>query len=352
MEKSECLYRLVKFYTLYAGDKLEWSTCSTTFEVLPVLVPESEVSTDKMTALALEYASSFKANLVGAPVRPDNSRYDNRHIAIAIATSEASETRRQFGTDEVERNRVWLGLVRVPRCHLPAIASIRPAILTAEQAWELVSRQECGIETVGETVDGNTILVKQGWEFYQDLRMLGYDHNQFLEITGAEDSGFSDDTSSCHQCGKLDSNDDGYTQNFRVVNECELLGINCGCYQEWAESPDALEEYVNDPDNAMELSAAESHEEAGRIKFIDRYIGGMTDGRGGSWNGERCREGIPRDILAALQAKYPERQYVFSRDESGQFQTYFSVWQVLNGGETDDNEEPIAESSDDSEVQS
>ena|SRR3990167_2843335 len=71
------------------------------------------------------------------------------------------------------------------------------------------------------------------------------------------------------------------------------------------------------------------------IKYWNTYDGdngGMTDGRGGWFRGELTREGEPETVLAELLERNPEGEYVFSHDESGQFQVYFSVWRVAGSG--------------------
>jgi hypothetical protein len=189
------------------------------------------------------------------------------------------------------------------------------------------SEYEFGISAVGEMVGGETVLVKTGWEYFHVLPLLGYSLEDFEERLGIEEHGFDDDTESCSGCGKFDSRDDGYMYNFREV--CgDWLGVNCGCYEEAIESE--WESFVDDSERAIELAVAERLAEKGEIEHVERFIGGMVDGRGGYWRGSGAvREGNPEDVLAEMREKEPDARFVFSHDESGQFQTYFSIWRVV-----------------------
>ena len=54
----------------------------------------------------------------------------------------------------------------------------------------------------------------------------------------------------------------------------------------------------------------------------------MVDGRGGYFNGKSTREGTPKSVLAEYMALKPDSVFLFTHDESGQFQTYFSIWEI------------------------
>lgn len=329
--------RLIKFYTRYTShnDKVEFSTCSSKMEVLPYLVDDKAGP-----AVLMRLAKELGLRTKGQAVKVTSKGYSRSRIthAVALTSYVASESSMYKG----EKYREYLAFIPCPQSDVLTPSAAIGQVLTADQAYSIVNGQELGIQEVGEHLDGKTILVKEGWEFYTDLRILGYDHEQFLKVMGAEDYGFSDDTFTCSGCQKMESNDSGHTVNYRIVG-CEMLGIGCGCYDEHAASVDGLDDYAGKSDEAMELSAAKVHAEAGRIVFIERFIGGMTDpGRGGYWHGDddsdadyaesgTVRNGRPAAILKALKAADPKGVYMFSHDDSGQFQSYFSVWKVIKG---------------------
>jgi hypothetical protein len=166
----------------------------------------------------------------------------------------------------------------------------------------------------------------QDWDYYHALPFLGYSIERFQEVLEVAERTFDDEVTSCHECGEYMWNDNGRTYNYRIVDECTLLGMECGCYDEWCKKN--WKSKINTPDECVELDFAEELESKGKLVHIARYIGGMTDGRGGYYAGECCAEGEPKKVLAALLKKNPKAKYVFTHDESGQFQTYFSVWRV------------------------
>jgi len=109
----------------------------------------------------------------------------------------------------------------------------------------------------------------------------------------------------------MNSTYDGYTSNFRFIDGVGNLGLACGCYEKYIESDEALENYANNRHSAMELEAAKKHARNGKLVFIERFIGGLTDpnrGWGGFGNNGKdeldeagygsVRNGDPDTILA------------------------------------------------------
>jgi hypothetical protein len=176
-------------------------------------------------------------------------------------------------------------------------------------------------------LNDEVLMLIDGWDAFHCLEFMGYSFKQFMELSQCESTIFSDEVTSCHECGEWMHNDNGYTYNYRIVDG-ELLGLECGCYAEHMK--EHWHDRVNDPKVPIELEVAEELEESGTLEHLERFIGGMTDGRGGYFNGESCSEGNPEEVLADYQQKYPDKQFLFTHDESGQFQTYFSIWEVVS----------------------
>lgn len=300
--------RLIQYTQPYNDDAFDFSDCSTKFTVLPVVVNDDTGDTELLAA-AKKLGIVTKGKALKKTEK--NSRFSR--ITNAIALPEG-----------------FLGFIQIPRSDLP-IAEKTDGKLTEEQCREIVDCQECGVQDVGEHVDGQYILVKSGWDFYVDLRLLGYNHEQFLEVMGAEDYGFYDDTSMCSCCCKYNDNDNGYVSNFREVAG-EWVGVECGCYKEAMEDFSRIEnEFMNNPERAVERDVAEQHEKDGNLFFIERFIGGFVDhGRGGFFAGNSVRNGQPDRVAKALDSMGVN--FVFSHDESGQFQTYWSAYAVNKNG--------------------
>lgn len=313
--------RLVKYWQRYKGDEAKFSTCSTEYEVLPYLV-----SYDDGDHALISLAIRLGYEMTGPILKPEEPKYGYRQLQITHAVQVG--TKKTTRWNETEEVPVYLGFITLANGSLKPVPDCTGTV-DADQGYAMVGMTEYGIDDVGETVDGGVTVVKSGWDYYHHLPMLGYSLESFETAMGITDGGFHDDTIRCDACNKYDSRDNGYTYNHRYVDSKGTLGINCGCYDEYASSPEALFDYVNQAESAMELSAAEEHAKAGRLKHIERFIGGMVDGRGGSYGGKYCREGSPDKILADLRAKFPKSDFVFTHDESGQFQTYFSVWRVV-----------------------
>jgi len=312
--------RLIKFHNQYQNDGVKFSTCSTKYEILDGLFPDSAGIAD-----IKRYAKDHQI-----PVLRKNETVSNEYDRALVITEcllQARETKLSRWGDP-EETLVWLGLISLPtRGPLEPIETTENPI-SADQLYEILNNQHYGVSDLGEHVDGDTCLVIESWDFFHSMPLLGYPLAEFYKACDITDyHGFSDDTYRCEGCNKFDDRDNGYTTNHRVVDDCTLLGINCDCYTEHCESE--FMEFADDTNKAIELSTAETLAESGKLEHIERFIGGMTDGRGGSYNGESIREGTPESVLADLKKANPETQYLFTHDESGQFQTYFSVWQIL-----------------------
>jgi hypothetical protein len=337
--------RLIRFHNRVSSmnDKPEFSHSGTVFEVLPILVKDNA---GPATLKALAKQLGFRTRGAVQTTPKPASYGGGRHSSILTHSLKLTTKVAGNGMYSKETYCEWIGFVTLPESDI-LTPSAKPAKLTKAQARAIVEDRAFGIEFTADRVDGQYILVKSGWNFYTDLRLYGFHHEQLLKAIKAEDYGFYDDIDTCSECGKAESRDNGYTSNFRYIESEGNLGIRCGCYQEYAESAESLDDYAGNADKAMELDAAKKHADAGRLKFIERFIGGMTDpGHGGYWAGGETendydkegsvRDGNPKKILAALKKANPKGVYMFSHDESGQFQTYFSVWEVIKGPVSED----------------
>lgn len=319
--------RLIKYWNRYENDKHAFSACSTIYELLPEIVAD-DAGNDVLRELAAKHGVKIQGRAISIEANPNRYGRAALHITNAYKTPE-TKVIRSFRDDQ--KAQVYIGFINIPSGCLEPVASLDTP-LTKDQALEIVNCRDYGVDDIGTMTDETSaIIVMGGWEYYHALRVAGYSLESFREAFDAsEDSeSFYDSVFRCSDCGLYDYNDSGYTYNYRIV-DCEQLGLNCGCYEARMESPRALEGYADDDSKAIERSAMLKHEEAGRVKHLECFIGGMTDGRGGYFQGYGAtREGNPETVLKEYQERFPRKRFVFSHDESGQFQTYFSIWEIL-----------------------
>lgn len=311
--------RVIKFYNVYSNDGFKFSDCSTKYEILPIVVADSAGKTELMKVLKqLELTA-------GTYHKAEKPTYGYRSLSITHCIEVGTKEIKQYGNESISVP-YYLGFITIPKGSLEILESIDNEI-TEKQLSEIINNQDYGISDIGEMIDGGTVVVKSGWNYYHGLPLSGYSLKKFETLAGITEHGFDDDTEHCYSCNKYDSRDNGYTYNFREFKG-DYLGVNCGCYDSACENE--YNEFFNDSEKAMELKTAESLAEKGKLEHVERYIGGMVDGRGGYYAGESVPEGNPADILTELLKENPEGKYIFTHDESGQFQTYFSVWQVID----------------------
>jgi len=318
--------RVIKYWSTHEG--VTFSNCSTQYEILPVLVDDSASLID-LKKLSLKLGLSSKGKDYEAPVPQHGCGFGSLEITHALQIGTKKSTSHGFGS-EVQELPAYLGFITLPpeTDTIPYQESLDTK-LTEDQASEIVNCQLFDLSDVGEQQGGGIVLVKEGWGWYHDLPLMGYDLEHLeKEIWEVDDHGFSDDTYRCSGCGVYDSRDSGYTYNHRQTEDGESLGTRCGCWDSYCE--EHVEDFIIEDIekiNPIELNMAESLKEKGQLKFIERYMGRMTDpGRGGHYGGEYCSPANPNEVLDTLPK---DKKYIVSHDESGQFQTYWSVWEVV-----------------------
>lgn len=308
--------RLIKYWSSY--NDLKFSNCSTRYEVLPEIL-NSDASFEDIKF----FAKIYGIELVPQCKHSEVNQYDRSLVITHSIRCKETKTPDKFN----QRKTIYvnLGLITIPnREYLKETIDNK---VSDEMSYDLINNQDCDLIDFA-TIGKEDLIVISGWDYFHFLPLLGYDLKSFEQ---GREIIFEDSVSRCSACGEWMYNDNGYQYNYRITNS-ELLGIDCGCFAEHCEKN--LDDFFDDAENPIELEIAENLAKNNKIKFVERFIGGMTDGRGGYWHGkgEGCgtvREGNPEEILNDLKNENPEKSYVFSHDESGQFQTYFSVWEVL-----------------------
>lgn len=310
--------RLIKYWGPY--NETGFSDCSTKYEVLPFLVEDS-AGAKELALFAVDLNMSFSS----IATKPKDK---SRRGLVVTHSLELSEKKTKDNGISKESMKVYLGFITVKeyKC-LPIFKGINKK-LTKDQAHDIVNNQAFGVSDTGE-IDGEPLIVMESWNYFHELKLNGYSLESFEKAQGITKTKghveFDDSVSRCDECGVYDYQDDGYKYNHRIVNG-SVYGINCGCFAKACKNN--LEDFVDDTNTPLELEAAKELEKEGRLVFVERFIGGMVDGRGGSFAGKRVREGTPSEVLAEYKSKHPKAKFVFVHDESGQFQTYFSIWKV------------------------
>lgn len=165
---------------------------------------------------------------------------------------------------------------------------------------------------------GHNYLTETGHYTPTGIRKLSNADRKFI------DSAYTGNVHYCVECN-MGHDADGYDGGFQFV-DCDIVCDEC--IVDYLVNNNGLDHYIDKPNQCIPLVAAEEFAKKKQLVFVERFISGMVDGRGGIYNGDFVNEGQPIEVLKALKDKHPKNTYVFSHDESGQFQTYFSVWKV------------------------
>lgn len=308
--------RLIKYWNTYESDKNNFSNVSTNFEVLPIIVDDT-ASNKELRTLAKELGLETQGNVAS---------FEGGKLTHSLKLKEV-KTKERWG--KIESMQCYIGFIKVDDT-LPVLESINND-MTAEQAIEIINNQAYGIRDA-ITINGESMVLIDSWDAFSALSFAGYSleafakHYDCLDSQGKAETVFDDSVFQCGECGEWDYNDNGYTYNYRIIGH-EIIGERCGCLHEVQKR--MVDEYIDDSSQAIELDTAKELESENKLEHLERFIGGMVDGRGGYYDGKYTRESNPEKALDEYREKFPDSQFIFSHDESGQFQTYFSIWKVL-----------------------
>ena len=306
--------RLIKYTESYNyGPK--FSTCGTKYEILHAVLNDED-GLDKL---------QLYADNNGLTVLDRGTVENNYNRPLVVTDWLRIEDKEILVHGKPANLKQYLGLITLDTSGPLKPVSDCTGQLTLENCQRICMDQEYNISDVGEYQGGGTMLVIEGWGWYHHLPLLGYSMEQLHELMEITDEGFSDDTFRCGECGIYDHGNGGYIYNHRIVNECELLGVNCGCYDEYIK--DNWTDMINTV-TPIECNVAESED---ALIHVQRWITGMMDpGRGGYYGGQQCDPcDDPKELFEGLVSRFPEDGFVITHDESGQFQTYFSIYAVV-----------------------
>lgn len=325
--------RVIKYWSHFSENETgAFSDSSTKFEVLPILVPDN-AGPKELKAVAKKLGISTRRPVVRPTSKGKWGGMPESSVTHAMKTGELTEPK---GWDKKKQN-YWLGFVTLKEGGTLEPVEKPKSKMTKEQANQIVNYAEYGVRDVGnfsmEPKGKDMRVVMESHHYYSQMELLGYDRMHFEKLVGVTDKDygrdFDDAVFCCGECGTWDSNDNGYTYNYRIIDG-EQLGINCGCHHEVSKKNFAS--HIDNTHTPMELEGAEELEQDGILEHKERFFGGMTDGRSGYFRGESCRSYTPAGALKEYQEKFPKSKFLFSHDESGQFQSYFSIWEVTPKG--------------------
>jgi len=313
--------RLIKYSSPY--NEVEFSNCSTKYEVLPIVVPDGAGPKE------LEKCADSLGIKIIEPAKQVKEKYNRHGLKITHSVKIGNESTNSYG--ERKNTDIRLGFITIDEQmpHDFPIVEKCDGLITKDSADRIFNEGRFYMRDVIalDSISPDHLLI-ESWDAFHFLEVLGYKFQDLLDVLEVSETVFDDSVFQCSSCGEWDSNDSGYTYNYRVV-DCEILGTNkCNCYNE--HSLENFADKADDPKSCIELETAETLESGGKLEHLERFIGGMTDGRGGYYNGESVSESSPEEALAKYQGEYPDDSFIFTHDDSGQFQTYFSIWKINN----------------------
>lgn len=321
------MYRAVKFPQMYASDGSALRALHADRATFLDIVSATD-SAAELKKIATDMGLAYHKK----SVRAVNKYHDYQMPATTRVIELVERETTRFGLRSDETSPIYLAWVKIPEvAGLPIRTVVSDDVSDAEiENFRLEGDySQLGIGQYGDDENGKCVIAVGDHSFWAIGPLLGYSVNAVCAMLGgAEDNiTFDDQVFYCQGCNTLQEDTDGHMYRYRQVDG-ELFGIACGCAAE-AEL-ECIEDYVNEPDKQITAESAERLVESGNLVHVARYIGGWTDpGRGGYYDGESVENGEPEGVIKALLEASPDASFVCSVDESGQFQTYWSVYRLI-----------------------
>jgi len=181
--------RLIKFYNIYQNDNNladgipNFSHCSTKFEVLPYLV-EDDAGPKELEALAKKLKLRTKGRIRHNKTNKPGYYLYSSHLTTAVMLTSKAHDKEMCSKETYQE---WIGFITLPKSKVLKPVTKPGKRITKKQAYDIINFRELGVSGTYDYVNGDFIVVKSGWNFYTDMRLLGYDHEQFLKVIGAKE---------------------------------------------------------------------------------------------------------------------------------------------------------------------
>lgn len=323
-------YRIIFYWNSFSTDEGRFSDSSTKFDVIGKVYNEIP-SDEEMVRVAIDedfIEKNQKCEFVDVENRSEYGLMVVRNAKLFIKSF--------HGKDK----QVFLGIIQVPRQK-----SIKPldgpeVKVTPEILSEAANYQDFGISDIGCDIDGNPVLVMEGWEFYPLWKLYGYNEESIEEDTGVEILGFNDENFRCDGCGAIMSTTmNTFSSNQKFIEEnLEMIGVQCGCFKDYCV--ENVGEFINNTERAIDKSALKQLVNDGKaVHYSDLCYGwtcGMDNpadainelyelaGRGGLDLAEEDEEDSSEGVLFQVDCVTP-------------FNTGFSMWVYRNRQNTEED---------------
>lgn len=313
--------RLIKFWQTYETEGIKFSSCSTNYEVIPVIVGTD--ASNKELRLLSEKLKIKTAGCVkkGTGTRPLTITHAIKLKERKKVSDYSCGNKRGFNW-----HTMYLGFIDISLneyCKTKVMEDCTGK-LNRDTFETIISDSFFNVQDIIK-LDGEDTALVTSWDAFHWPELLGYQKwDTLLKDLEIEDSVFDDSVFQCGACGEWFYNDNGHTFNYRLVNKCELYCLDCA---KDFESKN-IEEYLDNAQKCVQSETLQKMDDSSYEK-LETFITGMCDGRGGSFDGEFTRELTPEEVLKEYKGKTPDSKFFFVHEESGQFQTYFSIYKRI-----------------------
>lgn len=311
-------YRVIYYWNNFNSDGSEFSDCSTHIHVMgPVF---QEIPDDDTI-----YQLAAREDLL-----PDGKilqyRDGNPRSSLGIMRYAEVSTERHYNEDKV----TFVGVIRVPS--QGGIDPINgPELLPWKVLDKAIGYGGMGIADFGVDENYNNVLVMDGHEFEPLWKLHGYDIEDIEERLEFEIVGFYDENFRCDNCGVIISTTiNTFVSNQKFVNECEQIGVSCGCYRDYCY--ENINEFLDNTEKAMDSDAIAKLLKEGKVVHHSDLCYGWS-----------CSSSEPSAVLNSfyefaavggvdiadeedLDYDHRKEGVIFQVDSVGMFNTTYSLW--------------------------
>lgn len=196
--------RAIKYYNVYNSDGAEFSCCSTKYEIIEGLYPDT-AGIDDLKAIAKK---------LGLRTNGSVKELKNRDKIVLTEVVRLTEKQTIDKFNKKEKAPVYLGFVKLEETSLlPPKKTLNHGFSKdfLNKVVNSSSGYRLGIDEYGyhQSVKGD-IIVMSDWHFYHVLPLLGYSLKKLLRSQRIKDTFFYDSVQQCSQCFEYDDETDGY----------------------------------------------------------------------------------------------------------------------------------------------
>lgn len=316
-------YRVAYYWNSFKKDEHEITNCGTHIHIMGSVYEKIPSKEEIINLLK-------KDDLIDDSVELRFTKENDNKFRTQLVEYSKVKTEKFLGEDRV----FYVGVISVLKEIEPVTG---PEEITDEVLGIAVKNQSMDISDFGKDENGIDILVIASTSFENTWKFHGYDVENIEEDCNLRVR-YEDEVFRCEGCDKiLDISVNTYQNNQKFGDDYKCIGVSCGCYAEYCL--DNIEEFIDNPEAAMDSEAVRSLVEKGLLTHYESLCSGWSCCS--SDPGEKLEEfyKYAKENGIEIERGNPNniQGIVFSVDNVGMFDVEYSMYIYKEKRKNDDS---------------